>query len=97
MLNSLLNGSVAISQKAINSLEQGGGFAAMGAALAGYISTNHELVWFTFGVIGASCSIYGVYLNHKKTMLAEEMASIEKKIKLKQVEGDNDDPPVSPI
>jgi len=62
-----------------------------------YISTNHELVWFTFGVIGASCSIYGVYLNHKKTMLAEEMANIEKRIKLKQVEGDNDDPPVSPI
>ncbi len=62
-----------VSQKVVNSLEQGGGATAVGSSIAGYISANHELFWFTFAFIGCIVGITGMIINILKFRREKEV------------------------
>lgn len=70
-----------VSPKVTAVLQDGGGAAAMMAAIAGYIGTNHEIFWFIFGTIGSIAALTGISLNIQRMRLEK----IEHKERMKKI------------
>lgn len=49
-----------IAQKVGNGLTGSGATITAGSALGGWISANHEVIWFCFGIVGVIVGLVGL-------------------------------------